>query len=210
MPFVCPIRPIGLGLVQSFARPGGNTTGVTDLELLLAPKRLQLFQEKIPHLKRVLFVYNADVAYQVSLARVYGEAAGDLGIELITKGVRTQDEARTILAGIRHGAVDGLLSAIASLNIPGFIQETEAREAIPAMHNGSFFVERGGLASYAPNTYEEGSGASGGQDPQRRQPGGDSCGVNPKLEFVIHLKTPKALGLSIAPEVLFQADRVVR
>jgi len=185
--------PVGLGLVQSFARPGGNITGVTDLELTLAPKRLQIFQEMLPHLKRVLFVYNADIAYEVRLARVYGEAARDLGIELTTKGVRTQDEARTILADIRHGAVDGLLSAIASLNIPGFIQEAETREAIPAMHNSSFFVERGGLASYAPNVYEEGKQAARLVDKilKGAKPAEIPVEVNSKIELPSISRPPK-------------------
>lgn len=67
--------PVELGLVRSFARPGGNITGVTDLDLELAPKRLELFRETIPRLKRVLFLYNPNDAYAVAAARVYRDAA---------------------------------------------------------------------------------------------------------------------------------------
>ncbi len=63
--------PIGLGLIQSFARPGGNVTGVTNLDLELGPKRLEIFKEMIPGLKRVLFPYNATDAYSLSRRVTY-------------------------------------------------------------------------------------------------------------------------------------------
>jgi putative ABC transport system substrate-binding protein len=205
--------PEGLGSIQSFARPGGNVTGVTDLELNLGPKRLQVFQEMIPHLKRVLFVYSVDEVYAVRMARVYGAAARDLGIKLITKGVQTQEEAQAVFADVRKGEVDGLLAPFSSaLNIPGFIQETEAQQAIPAMHNSVFFVERGGLVSYAPDHHKTGKQAARLVDKilKGAKPAEIPVEVNAKIEFAINLKTAKALGLTIPPEVLFRADRVVR
>jgi len=86
--------PIGMGLVQSFARPGGNITGVTDMELHLGPKRLQMFKEMLPPLQRVLFPYNAADAYAVSMSKVYRDAAEKLGITLVEKVLRRQEEAR--------------------------------------------------------------------------------------------------------------------
>src|SRR2546427_5018193 len=79
--------PVGLGLIQSFARPGGNVTGVTDLDLELGPKRLEIFKEMIPGLKRVLFVYNPADAYSVSEAKAYRDAARDLKIALVERTV---------------------------------------------------------------------------------------------------------------------------
>src|SRR3989454_5380252 len=67
--------PVGLGLIQSFARPGGNITGVADLQLELGPKRLEVFHELVPNLKRVLYPYDAADAYSVAGARMYREAA---------------------------------------------------------------------------------------------------------------------------------------
>jgi putative ABC transport system substrate-binding protein len=205
--------PEGLGGVQSFARPGGNMTGVTDLELQLGPKRLQVFQEIIPNLKRVLLLYDAADAYTVRIARRYADAARALGIDLIAKAMRTEEEARTTLASIRHGDVDGILAPFSTaLNIPGFIMEVETRQAIPAMYSATFFVERGGLVSYAPDTYETGKQAARLVDKilKGANPAELPVEVNSKIEFAINLKTAKALGLTIPPEMLYQADRLVR
>lgn len=211
--FATVAEPEGLGSIQSFARPGGNVTGVTDLELDLGPKRLQVFQEMIPTLKRVLFPYNPAEAYAVRMARVYREAAQHLGIELITRTVTTEAEARTALRQLRKDDIDGILAPYSnSLNISGFIMEVERQQAIPVMYSSSFYPERGGLVSYAPNTYETGKQAARLVDKilKGAKPAELPVEVNPKIEFAINLKTAKALGLTIPPEVLFQADKIVR
>src|SRR5882672_11351793 len=139
--------PVGLGLIQSFARPGGNITGVTGLYLKLSPKRLELFREIVPGLKRVLYLYDAADAAAVAEAKVYREAAHSLGIELIEKSVRTEEEAHATLAQVSKDEVDGILQPpSASLNIPGFILEASSQRAIPTMFEGTFWLEQGGLA----------------------------------------------------------------
>jgi putative ABC transport system substrate-binding protein len=205
--------PMGLGSIKSFTRPGGNVTGVTDMGLNLGPKRLQVFQEMIPHLKRVLFPYNATEAYVVRVVKVYREAAKRLGIELLEKAMRTQKEAEATLTQIRQGEIDGILVPwTASLNIPGFVLETAAQRAIPTMFSSRFFPERGGLASYGPDAHETGRQAARLVDKifKGANPADIPVEVNPKIEFVINLKTAEALGLTIAPEVLYQADRLIR
>jgi len=206
--------PIGIGLVQSFARPGGNITGVTDMELHLGPKRLQMFKEMIPHLKRVLFVYDAADAYAVTMSKVYRDAAGKLGITLVEKAVRTPEEARAVLTQISKNEVDGILAPWSlSLNIPGLILEAATQQGIATMFSSTFFPEeRDALASYAPNTYETGKQAARLVDKilKGRKPADIPVEVNSQIEFVINLKTAKALGLTIAPVVLFQADRIIR
>jgi len=205
--------PEGLGSIQSFARPGGNITGVTDMELHLGPKRLQIFQEMIPALKRVLFPYNATEAYAVKIVQVYRDAAQRLGIELIEQAVHTQEEAHATLAQLRQGEVDGILAPRSnSLNIQGFIMETAAQQKMPAMFSSTFFPEHGGLASYGSDTYATGKQAARLVDKVLKgaNPAEIPVEVNPKIEFVINLQTAKHLGLTIPPEVLFQADRLIR
>ncbi len=206
--------PVGLGLIQSFAQPGGNITGVTDLHLALSSKRLEVFHEIIPGLKRVLFPYDAAEAEAVAEARVYREAARRFGIELVEKPVRTEEEVQATLAQISKGKVDGILGPIsASLNILGFILETSSQQAIPTMFGGStFWVERGALASYGPDFHETGRQAARLVDKiiKGMKPAEIPVEVNQKIEFAINLQVAKTMGLTIAPEVLYRADRIIR
>src|SRR5712692_4780929 len=89
--------PVGAGLVKSFARPGGNITGIADLELDLVPKRMEIFHELIPALKRVLLVYDATNALALSRLKVHRDAAHRLGLTLVERPVRTEDEARSVI-----------------------------------------------------------------------------------------------------------------
>ncbi len=205
--------PVGSGLVESFARPGGNVTGVADLSLELGPKRLELFRQIIPGLKRVLFLYAATDAASVEAARVYRGAARHLGIELVEQAVRTKEEAQAILAQVRKDEVDGILGAHQPpLNISGFIMEASSKRAIPTMFASSFFVEGGGLASYGPNLYETGRLAARLVDKilKGTKPADIPVEVNTKIEFAINLKVAKALGLTIPAEVIFRADKVFK
>ncbi len=205
--------PVGIGLIKSFARPGGNITGVTDLELALAPKRLEVFHEMVPGLKRVLFPYDPADTYSVAGAKVYRDAARRLGIVLVEKPLRTEKEAQTTLFQIQKGEVDGILRpASSSLNIPGFILEAAAKQAIPTMFNGVFMVEQGALASYGPDEYETGRQAARLVDKiiKGANPAEIPVEVNPKIRFAINLKVAKALGIAITPEMLYRADQLVR
>src|SRR5439155_25626096 len=116
--------PVGLGLIQSFARPGGNITGVTDLDLELGPKRLEIFKELIPALKRVLFPYNDTDAFSVSEAKEYRDAARQLKIVLVGKEVRTEDEAKAVLGRLKKSDIQGILSPRPmTSNIPDYVRE---------------------------------------------------------------------------------------
>jgi len=206
-------NPVGLGLVQSFAHPGSNITGVTGLQVELSPKRLEVFREIVPNLKRVLFLYDAADADAVAGAKVYRDAAHRLDIVLVEKPVRTEEEAQATLAQNSKGEVDGILMrSDVSLNIPGFALETVSRQVIPTMWDVSFLVERGGLASYGPDLHEMGRQAARLVDKilKGANPAEVPVEVSPKVEFVINLKVAKALGLTIAPEVLYRADRIIR
>lgn len=206
-------NPVGLGLIQSFARPGGNITGVTDLRLELGPKRLEVFHKVIPDLKRVLFLYDAADADAVAEAKVYRDTAHRLGLVLVEKVVRTEAEAQATLAQISKGEVDGILvPRQTSLNIPGFILEATSQRALPTIFDAAFFVERGGFASYGPDYHETGRQAARLVDKilKGTKPAEIPVEVNPKVEFAINLKVAKALGLTIAPEVLYRADRIIR
>jgi putative ABC transport system substrate-binding protein len=133
---------------------------------------------------------------------------------LVEKAARTQEEALAVLAQVRKREVDGILAPFSlSLNIPGLILDVATQQGIPSMFSSTFWPEaQGALASYAPNTYETGKQAARLVDKilKGANPANIPVEVNSKIEFVINLKTAKALGLTITPEVLYQADRLIR
>ena len=205
--------PIGAKLVQTFARPGANLTGVATLDTELSPKRLQTFQEIVPGLKRVLFLYAATDVHSEAAARVYRDAARRLGIVLVEQAVRTEEEVQTELAQVRQRKVDGILAPrCCTLNLPGTVLQATTQQGIPTMFNAAFWSERGALASYGPGFYESGYQAARLVDKILKgvKPSEIPVEVNSNIELVINLKTAKALGLTIAPEVLFQANKIVR
>jgi putative ABC transport system substrate-binding protein len=160
--------PVGAGFVESFARPGGNITGVADLDTDLAPKRLELFRDLIPGLKRILFPYNADELGAPVNVKLHREAARRLGLTLVERPLGSQAEAQELLGSQRRGDVDGIFSPRSvALNIPAFILEGATRFSIPAMFHDSIWVEQGGLASYSANTYQVGR--------QARRSAGRAC-----------------------------------
>jgi putative ABC transport system substrate-binding protein len=207
-------NPVEIGLIESFDRPGGNITGISILDVELGPKRLEVFRDLVPGLHRVLFPYDANDTSSMMAARGYREAARRLGLVLIEQTVQTQAGAQETLTKVRKGEVDGLLvPGSPSLNIPGFIVETARQQGIPTMFHYSFWVDQGaGLASYGSDGYTEGRQAARLVDKilKGTKPAEIPVEVISRTGFVINLKVAKALGLTIAPEVLYRADRLVR
>jgi putative ABC transport system substrate-binding protein len=204
--------PVETGLVKSFARPGGNITGIADLELELVPKRMEIFRELIQGLKRVLFVYDAANAVALSSLKVHRDAAQRLGLTLVERPVRTEDEARSLISAIRKNEVDGIFSPRSiSLNIPGVILDIAPKRAIPTMFHDAIFVEQAGLASYSSNLYELGRQAARLVDKilKGAKPGDVPVEQPTKFELVINLKAAKALGITIPRSILMRADRVI-
>jgi len=204
--------PVRAGLVQSFARPGGNITGVADLDVELAPKRLEIFRELIPGLRRVLFTYDAGDPSILSQLDGYRKAAHRLGLTLVERPVHTQAEAQKVLGAARRTEVDGILSPrFLSLNIPGFIVEAGLRHGIPTMLHAAFHVEQGGLASYAANLSQLGHHAARlvARIIKGARPANIPVEQATRFELVINTKTAGTLGLRVPPNILLRADRLV-
>jgi putative ABC transport system substrate-binding protein len=205
--------PIGLGLIKSFARPGGNMTGVTVLDLELDSKRLEIFKEMIPGLTRVLFPYDKAEAFSLAQAKIYRESARRLKIMLIEKTVANQTEAQVTFDGIRKNEVHGIVVPRSlSFKIPGLALEATSRQRIPTMFFGPWYVEQGGLASYGPDFYQSGRQAARLVDKilKGTNPREIPVEVNNNIDFVVNLKVATALGIKIVPEALYRATRVIR
>ena len=205
--------PIGLGLIKSFAHPGGNITGVTDLDLELDSKRLEIFKEMIPGLTRVLFPYDPSETFSLAQLKIYRESAPRLKITLIEKSVISQKEAQATFDGIRKNEVHGIVVPRSlSFNIPGLAVEAMSQKRIPTMFFGPWYVDQGGFASYGPDFYKSGRQAARLVDKIVRgtNPREIPVEVNNNIEFVVNLKVATALGIKIVPEVLYRANRVIR
>jgi putative ABC transport system substrate-binding protein len=204
--------PVGAGLIQSLARPGGNVTGIADLDVELAPKRLEILRELVPGLKRVFFAYAAGDPFMASELDGYREAARRLGITLVERPVHTQAEAQTALSSVQKTEAGAILSPrYLSLNIPGFIIEAGLREKIPTMLHASFHVEQGGLASYAADLYQLGRQAA--RLVERIMKGAKPAEIpverTTRFELVVNRKTATTLGLRIPPEIGLRVDRFI-
>jgi putative ABC transport system substrate-binding protein len=210
--FITPGDPVAAGMVTSLARPGGNTTAITFEYPELSGKRLELLQEMLPRLRRVLVLYDprdASPRQSVAAAR---EAAARLGITLVEHEVRSREEIRQGLIAL--GEVDALLAIPGGLT-SGFYEEmirAAHAKRRPTMFHARTRTTMESLASYGTSDASIArqaarlvdkilKGAQAGELPVERPM---------KFELVISLKTAQALGLTIHPMLLFQADEVIR
>jgi len=210
--FMGEVDPVGRGLVPSLARPGGNMTGIADLDAELGPKRLEILREIVPTMKRVLLPYDASDPGLAQVLAGYRLAAQRLGVTVLEKPLRSHDEARAAVGGIGKGQVDAIVAPRwLTLNIPGFMLEAAARHAVPTMFADSFFVDRGGLVSYSANTTQLGRQAARLVDRilKGAKPAELPVEQPTTFELIINLKTAAALGLTIPPSVRIRADRMI-
>jgi ABC-type uncharacterized transport system substrate-binding protein len=211
--FMGEIDPVARGIVQSLARPGGNATGIANLDAELGPKRLEILSEIVPGLKRVLVPYDASEPGFEQMLNTYRAASRRLNVTLVERPLRNQDEARTAVAELPKGQADAILAPRwLTLNIPGFMLTAAARQAAPTMFSDSYFVEHGGLASYAANNTEVGRQAARLVDRiiKGAKPADLPVQQATTFELVINAKTAAGLGLTIPPSVLLRADRIIR
>jgi putative ABC transport system substrate-binding protein len=205
--------PVEQGLVASLNRPGGNATGITVFSALLTAKRLELFRELTPKTKVFGVLVNPTATQAAKQIQDAEESARSLGCEIRVLHVRSDadfEPALTALSGVHDPAL--LVSAD-----PLFIARRETlvavanRHAIPAIYGRRDFAAVGGLASYGPNVAElyHFMGAYVGRILKGERPG-DLPVVEPaKFEFVINLKTAKALGLEVPDKLLALANEVI-
>ena len=205
--------PVGLGLVESLGRPGGNITGMSVFNATLVAKRLELLHELVPSVKIVAYLANpANPSAQLEV-RAAQEAANTLGINLQVLNASNDQEVETAfarLAELKAGAV--IVAAEPYFDSRrAAIVELAARRAVPASYGWRENVAMGGLLSYGSvlkDSYRN-SGIYCGRILKGEKPA-DLPVVQPtKFEMTINLKTAKALGLTVPPALLTGADEVI-
>jgi putative tryptophan/tyrosine transport system substrate-binding protein len=206
---VIPDDPVATGLVDSLARPGGNVTGLTRLTQELNGKRLELLKEVVPTTSRVGVLLVAGF----TVFREYEAAARALKIQLQSLEVRAPNPD---LEGAFRDAVKGRVRAlIAPRALVGYrkqIADLAIKNRLPLMSEGSDFVDAGGLVSYSADDAENYKRAAYYVDRilKGAKPADLPVEQPTKFEFVINLKTAKQIGVTIPPNVLARADRVIR
>ena len=210
------LDPVKAGLVDSLARPGGNVTGITLLSAELGGKRLELFKEAVPKVARVAVLYDPtapgsafDVKEQLPVA------ARALGLTVRAWGVQAADGFEKVFAALTKERPDGLYVFVAGAlmranqkRIVGFA----LKGRLPSMYSTSEAVDAGGLMSYGADLVDSYRRVAYFVDRilKGAKPADLPVEQPTKFEFVINLKTAKQIGLTIPPEVLARATKLIK
>jgi putative ABC transport system substrate-binding protein len=210
--FITPGDPVTAGLVASLARPGGNMTGMTFEYPELSGKRLELIKEIIPRAQRVLVLYDPQDASPMQGLAAAREAAPILRVSLVEQPVSNREELTKALAALNRS--DALLPIPGGFPTGqyGEIIRSAAAKRRPTMFNARTASTADALATYGANDVDIArqaarlvdkilTGTNAGEIPVERPL---------KLEFTINLKTAKQIGLTVPPNVLVRADKVIR
>jgi putative tryptophan/tyrosine transport system substrate-binding protein len=206
--------PLGSGLIRSFARPGGNLTGLSiSLGEEFSGKWLELLKEAVPTISRVAVLYNPTNPANAPYLTVLRGVAQKLGVKLQPAGVRDPAGFDSAFASMSAERAQGLVVVIDPLLVRyrAPIAELAAKNRLPAMYGFREFADAGGLMAYGANVAELCRRAATYVDRilKGAKPRDLPIEQPSKFELVINLKTAKALGLTIPPSLLLRADQVI-
>jgi putative tryptophan/tyrosine transport system substrate-binding protein len=206
--------PVGNGFVASLAHPGRNITGLSRLAPEISGKQLELLKETVPKLSRVAVFGTSTNPGQAILLREIGLAAGPLGVQLQSLDVLQPKDIETAFRDASEQRAEAfivLASGLINPQIPR-ISEYVVKHRLPAIYPQPQFVERGGLMYYGANLADLDRRAATYVDKilKGAKPGDLPVEQPKKFEFVINLKAAKQIGLTIPPNVLARADRVIK
>jgi putative ABC transport system substrate-binding protein len=216
IPIVVPIvaDPVGDGLVASLAHPGGNVTGLTPMTPDLSGKRLELLKETFPKISHVAVVYDPNDGATALDWKETEVAAGGLGVTLQSLEVTDPnqfDAAFATMTSNRNNGFIALTHSFLTANMRRLL-DAATKTRLPGMYGQSLFVDAGGLMSYGPSYSDLSRRAANYVDKilKGTKPAELPVERPTKFELVFNLKTAKQLGLTIPPNVLARADKVIR
>jgi putative ABC transport system substrate-binding protein len=206
--------PVGEGFVVSLARPGGNITGLANLTSELAGKRLELLKEVVPQVSRVAVLWYPDASSSALRMRETEAAAPSLGIKLQPVEVRGPNDFEPAFSAMkkdRAGALVPLRSTLINNQLKRIV-ELATKNRLPTMYDDGEFAKAGGLMSYGTMLADLDRRAATYVDKilKGAKPADLPVEQPTKFELVINLKTAKQIGLTIPPNVLVRADRVIK
>jgi putative ABC transport system substrate-binding protein len=214
---VAVIDPVEAGVIDSLARPGGNVTGLTNLAVELGGKRLELLKEAVPKIAHVAVLYEPALRFiRIEVKEVLPVAARALGLTIQPWEVRAADDFEKVFATLDKQRPDGLYvpgsaGPLMSANQKRIVDFT-LKSRLPSMYHNREPVEAGGLMSYAADLADSYRRVATYVDRilKGAKPADLPVEQPTNFELVINLKTAKQIGLTIPPNVLARADRVIK
>jgi putative ABC transport system substrate-binding protein len=206
-------EPVEVKLVDSLAHPGGNVTGLSLIAPQLAAKRLDLLKQALPQLSRVTVLWNS--ANQGMKARYQETQLGaqSVGVALQSVTVQSPDDFEPLFVAMTRDRPESLLVLADTVTVANRQRTVEfaARNRVPAIYEARTFVDSGGLMSYGVDFADHYRRTAFYVDKilKGAKPADLPVELPTKFEFVINLKTAKALGLTIPPSLLQRADQVI-
>jgi putative ABC transport system substrate-binding protein len=205
--------PVGAGIVDSLAHPGGNTTGFSTFEYSLSGKWAELLKEIAPNVSRVAVLRNPAISAGIGQFAAIQSVATSLGLELTPMNVRDAAEIEKSISAFAHSPNGGLIvtgSALVASHRDLLVKLT-AQSKLPAVYYDRYFVEAGGLISYGDDIRDQYRLAAGyvARVLNGEKPSDLPVQAPTKYQTVVNLKTASALGLTIPASVLSRADKVI-
>jgi putative ABC transport system substrate-binding protein len=211
--FMSVVDPVGGGLVESLARPGGNATGFMQFEYNLSGKWLELLKQIAPAVTRAAVLRDATTTSGIGQFAVIQSVAPSNGVDVVPINVRDAGEVERAITAFARSPTGGLIvtSSARVAAHADLIVALSARYRLPTVYNRRSYPEAGGLISYGSNTVELARLATGYVDRilKGEKPADLPVQAPNKYELVVNLKTAKALGLTVPPTLLARADEVI-
>jgi putative ABC transport system substrate-binding protein len=207
--------PVGNGFVASLARPGGNITGLSTRAPELNGKRLELLKEIIPKLSRVAVLETSTLPGNAQRLREVELAAGALKVQLQYLDVLSSKDIETAFRAAIKGRADAVLMMAAGGVVAAHrtqVVDLAVKSRLPAIYTNSLFVDAGGLMTYSANLTDLDRRAATYVDKilKGAKPADLPVEQPTKFELIINLKAAKQIGLTIPPNVLARADKVIK
>ena len=206
--------PVGSGLVTNLAHPGANVTGFSLMAADISTKRLQLLKDMIPRLTQLAVLWNPETQVHAKVVEDLKAAAPSLLIELNFVSARTPEDFGPAFSAVSRAHAQALyvIEDPVFFNHRVMLVKRVSQARLPGIYGQRYFVDEGGLMSYGPNFVDLFRRSAGYVDKILKgiKPGELPIEQPTKFEFVVNLRTAKALGLTIPQSILLRADEVIR